>query len=331
MPDYGALVISLDFEQHWGMRDGAPARRNGHAPRADPGPVVAGMLDLFEEFDVAATWATVGFLFARSKRELEHFAPPPPARPAYANPALDPYGEPLGEDETADPLHFAPSVIDAIRRRPRQEIASHTFSHFYCLEPGQDRSAFAADLASAVAIANASGVRLRSIVFPRNQRNPAYDDLLVAAGLRCYRGNPGAWMYRAAARRGGRWAARGARLLDAYVDVAGPLTTPWTVVARPGGLCDVPASFFVRPYAPSRRALEPLRRRRIVASLERAARAREIVHLWWHPHNFATHTGENLAFLRGVLEAFAPLRAGEGMRSLTMAEVAQAAQGDADG
>ena len=77
MPDYGALVISLDFEQHWGMRDGAPARRNGHAPRADPGPVVAGMLDLFEEFDVAATWATVGFLFARSKRELEHFAPPP--------------------------------------------------------------------------------------------------------------------------------------------------------------------------------------------------------------------------------------------------------------
>src|SRR5207237_8989252 len=98
-PDYGALAISLAFEQHWGMRDGAPARRNGHAPRADPGPVVAGMLDLFEEFDVAATWATVGFLFARTKRELEHFAPPPPARPAYANPALDPYAEPLGDDE----------------------------------------------------------------------------------------------------------------------------------------------------------------------------------------------------------------------------------------
>jgi peptidoglycan/xylan/chitin deacetylase (PgdA/CDA1 family) len=329
-PDYGALVVSLDFEQRWGMRD-APGNGNGHAHLANAGAVVRGMLDLFEEFDVAATWATVGFLFARDKRELERFAPPRPARPAYANPALDPYAEPVGEDETADPLHFAPSVIDAIRRRPRQEIATHTFSHYYCLEPGQDRATFAADLASAVAIARASGIRLRSIVFPRNQRNPAYDDLLVAHGVRCYRGNAAGWMYRAAARRGGRWAARGARWLDAYVDVAGPHTTPWTRVLRSGGLCDVPASFFVRPYAPRSRALEPLRLRRIVASLERAARTREIVHLWWHPHNFASHTAENLAFLRGVLAGFARLRAREGMCSLTMAEVASAVRGDADG
>jgi hypothetical protein len=223
-------------------------------------------------------------------------------------------------------------VIAAIRRCPRQEIATHTFSHYYCLEPGQDRAAFEADLASAVAIATAAGIRLRSIVFPRNQRNPAYDDLLLAAGLRCYRGNPNAWMYRAVARRAGgrRWLARGARLLDAYVRAGGSHTTPWTSVPQPGGLCDVPASFFLRPHAPRRRALEALRRRRLVASLERAARAKEIVHLWWHPHNFESHTPENLAFLRSVLEAFARLREREGMRSLTMVEAAHAAGGDLD-
>ena len=337
MPDYGALVISLDFEEDWGAPDGALANGTGRPPSAaGSGPAVAGMLDLFEEFGVAATWATVGFLFARGKRELERFAPAPAARPAYADPALDPYAEPVGEDEAADPGHFAPSVIDAIRRRPRQEIATHTFSHYYCLEPGQDRGAFAADLTSAVAIAGASGVRLRSIVFPRNQRNPAYDDVLLAAGLRCYRGNAGGWMYSAVARKGGgsrRWLARGVRLVDAYVPAAGggPHSIPWTSVPQPGGLCDVPASFFLRAYAPRARAFEALRRRRIVASLEQAARAKEIVHLWWHPHNFATHTAENLAFLRSLLEAFARLRAREGMRSLTMAEAAREAGGDIDG
>ena len=58
----GQFIISLDFELLWGVRD--------HADRDSYGQNVTGaraavprMLDLFERHGIAATWATVGFLF----------------------------------------------------------------------------------------------------------------------------------------------------------------------------------------------------------------------------------------------------------------------------
>jgi hypothetical protein len=67
------------------------------------------------------------------------------ARPRYRDSRLDPYDGAVGEGEADDPLHFAPSLIGRIRATRRQEISTHTFSHYYCLEPGQDRQAFRAD------------------------------------------------------------------------------------------------------------------------------------------------------------------------------------------
>ena len=62
-PDFGALVISLDFELHWGVRDkcapDGPYRENLLGARK----AIPRILDLFEEFDVAATWATVGIRY----------------------------------------------------------------------------------------------------------------------------------------------------------------------------------------------------------------------------------------------------------------------------
>lgn len=319
-PGFGALVISLDFELHWGVRDhkapDGPYRANLLGARE----AVIRTLELFAEFGVAATWATVGFLFARSREELERFSPA--IRPAYNDPALSPYGEPLGNGEADDPLHFAPTLIDAIRRADRQELATHTFSHYYCLEPGQTREAFEADIRSALAIAEQHGVRPRTIVFPRNQHNPAYADVLLEAGITCYRGNPPGLIYRPTDAEGNiRW-MRAARLADSYLDLSGSAAVPWDRVLEPGGMCNVPASRFLRPYTPRLRSLEPLRLRRMVRALRQAARAREIFHLWWHPHNFGTHMEENLGTLRKFLESFDENRRGYGMRSLTMDEVA---------
>ena len=81
-------MISLDFELHWGIRD---KQRLAHcearllAARA----AIPKMLDLFARHQVAATWATVGFLFFDDKEEL--LAALPEERPYYANPALSPY------------------------------------------------------------------------------------------------------------------------------------------------------------------------------------------------------------------------------------------------
>lgn len=325
VPEFGALVVSLDFEIHWGVRYRFPAHGTYRANLLGVRRAVPELLRVFEEFDVAATWATVGFLFARSREELREFSPV--VRPSYHDPGLSPYEEEVGDGEDDDPLHYAPSLIAAIRDTPRQEIATHTFSHYFCLEPGHDRDTFRADLASAIGIAQQHGIAFRSIVFPRNQHNAEYDDILWSAGIRCIRGNTLGWMNRATRVEETTVLMRGGRLLNAYIPVGGAQTIPWHTLVQPNGLCNVPASLFLRPYSPLVRRLDPLRLQRIARLMQRAAVSREIVHLYWHPHNFGVHLEENISILRAILGTFARYRESHGMQSLSMSDVADIAAG----
>ena len=73
MSAQGALVISLDFELVWGVRgefgaDGGDYRPNLLGARN----AIPRLLDLFAEFEISATWATVGMLMAHTREELEH-------------------------------------------------------------------------------------------------------------------------------------------------------------------------------------------------------------------------------------------------------------------
>ena len=115
---------------------------------------------------------------------------------------------------------------------------------------------------------------------------------------------------------------RGARLADTYVGLSPPPTTLWNDVLLPSGLCDVPASAFLRPFNPARKRLEPLRLARLRSGMRHAARRGRIFHLWWHPHNFSQHRSENISVLEHVLDEFDGLATTEGMQSLTMADVA---------
>lgn len=325
-PDFGVLVISLDFELHWGIRDREGVNGPYRANLRGVWEAIPKMLDAFREFEVASTWATVGFLFADSSEQIELHSPR--VKPEYLDGRLDPYIEKIGFSEEDDPFHYAASLIEKIRRCPRQEIGSHTFSHYYCLEPGQGRLSFREDLQSAISIARTKGIELESIVYPRNQHNPDYEDILYQHGISCYRGNQDAWMYQAANTADNRrLPKRLCRLVDTYLNIAGHHTVRWEqIVLEDGLLCNVPASFYVRPFSPLLKKLDFLRLRRIEQSMRRAAVKREVVHLWWHPHDFGAHTDENISFLRRILSTYQELRRTHGMKSLSMAEVANRAR-----
>jgi peptidoglycan/xylan/chitin deacetylase (PgdA/CDA1 family) len=320
----GALVISLDFELHWGVRDKlavADYRQNLLGVRR----AVPAMLELFTEFGIHATWATVGFLFFDGKRELLEALPA--RRPAYARRELSPYEalDGVGENERDDPFHFAPSLIRRIADTPHQEVGTHTLSHYYCLEAGQEGADFRADLEAAVAVTRAKlGREPESIVFPRNQVSPGYLGICGELGLMAYRGNHTAWMYRARPEADESVVRRGLRLLDAYVPLAGrrPESPPTGAAAIP---VNVPANRYLRPSSLATRRLAPLRLRRITTDLRHAADDGRLFHLWWHPHDFGLHLEENLAVLRRILGCFAGLRERCGMESLTMAEAARRA------
>ena len=316
----GTFVISLDFELMWGVRD--------VQTKATYGPNVLGvrraipaMLALFEEFELRVTWATVGLLFFGTRADL--LAALPAQRPAYADPNLSNYVAlpTLGPDEAADPYYFGLSLLRQIEAVPGQEIATHTFSHYYCLEPGQTPADFRADLAAAVAAARQRGHALHSLVFPRNQHNPAYLAICRELGIASYRGNEAAWMYQKQSEAAQTPWQRAARLLDAYVSLSGPNTYAPVALAGPAPV-NIPASRFLRPWSGRLRWLEGLRLRRILGAMTHAARHGEVFHLWWHPHNFGADLPQNMAVLRRVAVHYRALRQQYGFQSLTMQELA---------
>lgn len=315
----GVFTVSLDFELYWGVRDKLSLEEYGANVRGAH-QAVPRLLELFAERGVHATWATVGFLFFESKEALLEGLPGP--KPSYANPALSPY--PILETLTSgDPHYFALGLVEQIRATPGQELASHTFCHYYALEAGQTAEQFRADLEAAQRVARQRfGQPMRSLVFPRNQAN--HLEVLRQSGFTAYRGNERGWFYGAYTEEQQTPTRRALRLLDTYLNLSGHHTYP--LPQAENGLLNLPSSRFLRPFSPQLAPLEGWRLRRIIGSMEHAAKAGEVYHLWWHPENFGVHLEKNLAFLGRVLEVFQTLREQQGMQSLNMGEIAQRVQ-----
>ncbi len=315
------FTISLDFELHWGVHDKrsvAQYQQHLHGVRA----VVPALLTLFRQYQIHATWATVGMLFAENKSQL--LAWQPSHLPQYLQPHFSPYPsfKNIGNHHQDDPYHYALDVIKQIKKYPHQEIGSHTFSHYYCLEAGQTPLQFKADLEAALLAAQAQNIELKSLVFPRNQFSAAYINVCEEMGFSTYRGNEQSWLYAAKSGSDERLYRRALRLLDAYVNVSGHHT--FSLESRGNsGLVNIPASRFLRPYSRQLKMLEKLRLQRILKSMTYAAQQQQVYHLWWHPHNFGAAIDENLHFLGLILQHYQQLQKQYRMRSLNMGEIGE--------
>lgn len=317
----GILIVSLDFELYWGVRDIAGLDRYKDrllAARA----AVPGLLKLFADYQLHATWATVGMLFFGSKRDLLRSIPTP--LPQYSRSELSPYQdlEDLGSDEYLDPYHYGQSLIQAIASTPHQEIGTHTFSHFYCLEDGQNCNTFRADLKAAVSAAKRLGVDIRSLVFPRNQVNQEYLTVCAELGIKAYRGNNAGWMYAPRPRHKESVVRRGTRLIDFYLNLSGHNTynpnDAWGTLP-----VNVPSSRYLWMGSRWLRLLEPIRMRRMREEMSYAARHGRIYHLWFHPEDVGLDMERNLSFVRRVLDLFAGMREKGAIESLNMNEFVQ--------
>ena len=315
----GALVVSLDFELRWGVFDSVAADGGYGAALRGAREAVPRILDAFQRRDIRATWATVGALFAESRDELEAFWPT--VRPQYVNRRRDPYGIDVGSDESDDPLHFAPSLIRQIDKCPGQEIATHTFSHYYCAEPGQTAESFESDLRSAVAIAHHHGYAVSSLVFPRNQVQVAYLPILKRCGITAFRGEH-APLRDGGARTKHSLVKRGFGLVDSYVNLTGHNVVPWESVRHDAALANVAGSRFLRPVSRRFELLDDAQIRRVIAGVRSAASSRGMYHLWWHPHNFGTSVARSMHGLETILDAFVSLRDQYGIDSRSMRDVA---------
>lgn len=315
----GALIITLDFELYWGVF-GHKILENYKNNLLGVRQVVPKLLDLFAEYHIHATWATVGFLFFESRQEL--LAALPQERPDYKNKNICPYRhmEQVGENEAEDPLHFAPSLIKVIQTYPYQEIGCHTFSHYFCLEKEQSPQAFRADLQAARQAARKFDVTLESLVFPKNQINGAYLPIMKEMGIKAYRGNELSWLYQGRSAEEENPFRRAVRGADALVNISGHNAYSREFIKRDFPF-NIPSSRFLRPYVKKLEIIDFLKIGRILADLSYAAQNGLVYHLWWHPHNFGVNQAENLSYLRKILDHFKKLQDSFGIESLSMKDL----------
>ena len=320
-PTPSTFTVSLDLELYWGVRDKRSVddyKKNLLGVRK----AIPEMLQLFKKNDIHATWATVGFLFFKNIEELQENLPE--SLPAYLNGNLSPYKQ-MGQLMDIDRTYlFAPDLIEQINKTPGQEIGTHTFSHYYCLEAGQSAVDFYNDLNKAKEIAAKKGMELKSLVFPRNQWKAEYLTVLDKLGIQCYRGNEKGWMYRASDDQGQNSLKRAFRLLDAYLNISGHNVYNLAVHAGKKPY-NFPSSRFLRPYSKKLSFLDGLKLRRIKNSMTYAAKNNKLFHLWWHPHNFGVHTEKNINFLREIITHYQNLHKQYGMESLNMSELSEKA------
>jgi peptidoglycan/xylan/chitin deacetylase (PgdA/CDA1 family) len=346
----GVFTISLDFELHWGgfekweLGGSIPETRDikGRLVVAkdlrlsgvrsgyrqyflNTRLVIPEMLRAFEKYQVHVTWAAVGLLFHETRQELIANMPFP--KPSLHNEKLSAYHYidtvGIGESETDDPFHYGLSLIRKIKETPYQEIGSHTFAHYYACEEGQTMEQFRADLQAAQRAAQKHGIRLRSLVFPRNQINDAYLRVCYEEGFRAVRTNPSDWFWQIGSTQSESPWKRLNRGLDAYFNTGNKKSYSLSSVqVRDGEPVCFPASRLLRPFGAKELFLNDLKIGRILSEMEQAARNNEVYHLWWHPHNFGLYPHQNMEGLLRILNQFDILRDKYGMESYSMGALA---------
>lgn len=310
------FIISLDFELHWGRFDKAAIKDN-EAYYLQARKAVPKILRLFEEFDIEATWATVGMLFAENIEEWHKYSPLD--LPTYQHNKFSPYSW-LANNNVQEEFLFAPDLIKMIIETNGQEVGSHTFSHYYTLEKGQTEQQFRQDLQAAQSIAaDKFGIQLFSLVFPRNQFNTRYMGISREEGFTSVRSNPSDWYWKDTSSE--TLMKKLFRSGDVFFPLGQKSSFPLSNLHWNERMpLEIPASRFLRPHA-GYATLNRLKSIRIREEMARSARKTEIYHLWWHPHNHGHRMIESLEFLRMILQHFSRLREKYGMISCNMATV----------
>lgn len=308
----GGLIISLDFELHWGRFDKLPLKGT-EAYYHNTREVIPKLLALFAANGVKVTWATVGMLMAANSEEWEWFSPD--LKPGFNSPQFSAY-EWLKHTKVDSSCLFAPDLVREIIRTPGQELGSHTFAHYYTRVPGQLAGEFRADLLAAQRIAQEKfGIELRSLVFPRNQYHQEALHTARDLGFSAVRTNPGDWFWKDPEKEG--WFKNGIRAADSLWPISSR-TSFQPAVLSPGFPNLVPASRFFRPYQPRLSWLNRLKINRMKAEMETAAQKGEMYHLWWHPHNHGRYPEQSLQEVKIVMDHFLRCRELYGMQSYSI-------------
>ena len=303
----GVVMLSLDTEQIWGYLDLFNERR---FMRRYPDAVGAHakLLECLTRAGVSATWFVVGGMALRGSQG--------PRDSRMAGLPMEWTNRIVSGVEATAPLWYRNSFVEHLRRaRPVQEIGLHGgLTHLIWTDPKVTREMAEWELTEGVKALGEAQVRPVSFSFGREQE--AYEDLLVAHGIRCYRGRTVARSFQLGRTLSGAFA----RLVDELRRLT-PVPV-WPQETLPG-LWNIPASLFLYPIHALRTRVVGLGSRieRFSRGVEAATRHRGIFHFCLHPENL-TESPQGFAMFEDILELLISSRDRGDIEVLTMHEVA---------
>ncbi len=305
----GLFIISIDYESLWGAIGGQTAHDfDAHRARVKCNSVIIPrLLNLFEKYDIHATWATVGAMSCKTQDEVINHLQSDVFYKRW-NLSLHKYIMNIKENDFHHFFNICQSEL--ILKTHNQELASHTFTHLYCDEIEDDTSLLQQEISASI---SALGP-FHSIVFPRNQVNPKFLQILKQNDIWAYRGNCTKFNSLHP------FFKKIIYFANCYLPLF-DVTYSFEEMKPTYETYNIKASLFYRTWYQKLSWLEHLKLWRIKLAMNKAARSGRAFHLWFHPHNLATNIEFNFEQLEAILKYYKELNSKYGFISCNMREV----------
>jgi len=285
----GKFVISLDTEIAWGWMSFLEQRNSYYPLFEKTQETIVRLLDVFDQYDVAATWAIVGRLLEAKEDRNEYFKHNLEKLFGTVN------NETLFEQLPEHYLSF-PNLIDLIKKsKANHEVASHTYNHLYTQNlQNKDSYLLTDDIQAMEKLFVEQGLHVESLVFPKNQ--VGFLDLIGQSGIKIYRSPDEYWYSKYA----NKWVK-----IFRQIDNLFPITpSVFDVEQDKFGTKFIKGSYLFKQHHTGLKKLVPLWviKRKAIKGIKRAIREKKIFHLWFHPFNFAYKTDGHLEVFAEVLK-----------------------------
>lgn len=311
----GLFVISIDFEMLWGaiFNESVEEGYRFRVPYVEK--IIPRLISLFDKYKIHATWAVVAGIACEDKQMAVSFASEKIENP-YHQVSLKQFIDSIPESD--EEFYFRPDLIHMINTCEGQEIATHTFSHFYFLEHKEAILKLKEEIrTSKTILEDLTHGSVETMILPKNQVTDEVFQVMRDTGIRIVRNCQISKRFNMEE----NLVRKILRFLDAYIPVCGKASYRLEETSH-DGIIDIRASRFWRTYDRRLGFLEGLKFLRIKHEITYAAKHGEVYHLWFHPHNLSKDYERNLKFLDKIMKHYEKMNKQYGMRSVNMRECA---------
>lgn len=304
MLNCGVFTFSLDFELAWGTRETKPLatmRPYLQGTRA----AIYHLLQLFEKYEISATWATVGAILLNSTNEKHPWL------------RKDNLSDVPEGNNTTQPFWYGEDIVESILScKVPQELGCHTLTHPLVSRNSNDRGEFRTELKRFLELFEKKNIeRPISFIYPKAQMR--HFDILAELGFRCFRGPENRWYEKIP----GTFSSAAFRFFDAILALQPQVKKPQK---HPSGLWVIPSSQFYSPFMRVGKYVSVRARvRKAIRGLHKAVETNGVFHLWAHPFNLGVCTNDLLTGLDIILSEAQNLRTSGKLDILPMGSLAK--------